>query len=547
MSDNIVIFGPTHSGKSTLLGYLKVYDMQEDEYERCNLRTQKMMEESGLKYKKDMALAYYVDKGIDERTRYNKKEKSLGNSKRIHIEKMALDIELNCVFIDTPGSDVAWKHKYEGLFMGDIGIYIIEISKLSELSRKVVGSSAYNTMVNRLFSPVYLWKHYKRMKRLIVVISKIDLAQYSAYTIRRAESTLRSINILKEVPIVPICIDVENRISHNVIGCACNEMNWYKGKSLIDELKLMIHKEHKEKTDNTLAFAHIERLIPKTKFNNQPALRVKILNGSIHKGDEIYVGPIKYYNDAVIIKGIVSSLKHETSGCVNCLSKGEIGGIIFSKIYYGRDRLKLTDEHLKLKRTSMIFQNIQECQKGNLLYFNIFRQNLSKEEDNYLMNMNIGNRIKIIWFGKIIGMHLINKIFDRSKYSIVLLNTSAENSMFMLPLKEDGKLLYDKFIFQLSDLLFANANLSDLEIISEESRREILFIFEGKVENIYVLKGLKIDMECTYNPKLNETNIFWKNITNKNIMKIMQSTEKFLKNKGIKQYKINILPQKKNV
>ena len=38
MCDNIVMFGPTHSGKSTLLGYLKVYDWEEDEYRRHNLK-----------------------------------------------------------------------------------------------------------------------------------------------------------------------------------------------------------------------------------------------------------------------------------------------------------------------------------------------------------------------------------------------------------------------------------------------------------------------------------------------------------------------------
>lgn len=546
MCDNIVVFGPTHSGKSTLLGYLQVYDMEEDDYKRNNLRIEKKMEENGLKYKKDMALAYYVDKGIDERTRFNKGQKSQGTSKRIHIEKTALDIELNCTFIDTPGSDAAWKHKYEGLFLGDVGVFVIEIGKLTELSRKVVGSSTYNTMVNELFSPVYLWKHYKRMKRLIIAISKIDMELYSPYAIRRAESTLRSIEILKDRPIIPICINVDDRKSYNILDCANEEMKWYTGKSLIDEIKCMLNKERNEKPDTSLVVAHIERLIPKTNFNNQAAIRVKILNGVIHTGDEIYVGPISYNKKNVMLKGIVFSLKHESRGNVDYLSKGEIGGIIFSKLWVEKERIKLSDEHLKLKRTSMIFQDINDCRYGNLLYFNISKEKLNDAVTTYLNNIQVGSRVKILWFGKIISTHLINKFDDDIKYSVVLMNTSSGDSMFMLPLREDGKLLYDQFIFQLSDLLFVNANLSDIEMISDDLRREVIFTFEGESENINVLKSLKLDMECNYKPEKNETSICWTNLTEHNLKQVMESTVKYFKTKGIRNYKTNILPFKKD-
>lgn len=546
MCNNIVIFGPTHSGKSTLLGYLQVYDMEEEDYKRSNLRIKKKMEECGLKYKKDMALAYYVDKGLDERTRYNKGQRSRGTSKRIHIEKTALDIELNCTFIDTPGSDEAWKHKYEGLFLGDVGIFIIEISKLTELSRKIVGSSAYNIMVNELFSPVYLWKHYKRLKRLIIAISKIDMELYSPYVIRRAESTLRSIEILKDRPIIPICINVEDRKSYNILNCANEKMKWYTGKSLVDEIKSMLREECEEKPDTPLVFAHIERLIPKTNFNNQAAIRVKVLNGVIHVGDEIYIGPICYNKKNVTLKGIVFSLKHESKGKVDFLSKGEIGGIIFSKLWIEKERIKLSDERLRLKRTSMVFQDIKDCRSGNLLYFNINKENLNDLVTSYLKNIQIGSRVKILWFGKIISTHLLYIFDDDVKYNIVLMNTSSEESMFILPLREDGKLLYDHFIFQLSDSLFVNAGLSDIEMISDDLRREVIFTFEGRPENINVLKSVKLDMEYYYVPEKNETSICWTNLTEQNLKKAMENTVKFFKTRKIMHYQTNILPLKKD-
>lgn len=538
MSDNIVIFGPTHSGKSTFLGYLITYDMSEDEYIRSNLKIKRIIEQSGAIYKEDRALAYYVDKGKDEITIYNKRQKSKGTSKRIHIEKTALDIKLSCMFIDTPGSDMAWKHKYEGLFLGDIGVFMIEIGKLTELSRKIIGSNAYTVMFNQLFSPLYLWKHYKRVKRLIVVISKIDLALYSPYAINRAENLLRSIDILKDVPIIPISIDVNHRKSYNILEY--KKIDWYAGNSLIAEIKNMVNKEHEENFDDSTLFAHIEKIIPRTKSNNQSAVRIKVLNGTIREKDEICLGPFKYNGENILLKGRVLSLKNETRGLVNNLSKGDIGGIIFSKLSYGRSRLKLVD--VELKRTSMIYQDFEGCRKGNLLYFSIGKGCLSKDVVDYFSDMSVGSRLKLIWFGKIISMHLLNLIENSVQYNIVLMNTSSK-SLFMLPIKENGRLFYEQFVLQLSDVFFVNANLSDLEMISEYSRREVVFTFDGKIIDINTLKSVELNFNYSYDLETNQTIIKWNDITDQDIKRVLESTGRFLRNRGITNYKTNILPQ----
>lgn len=538
MSDNIVVFGPTHSGKSTFLGYLITYGMSEDEYNRNNRKIRGKIEQLGGVYKSDRALAYYVDKGIDEIVIYNKQQKSKGTSKRIHIEKTALDIRLKCTFIDTPGSDVAWRHKYEGLFLGDIGLFMIEIGKLTELSRKVIGSNAYTMMYNQLFSPLYLWKHYKRMKRLIIIISKIDMAFYSPYTIKRAESILRSIDILKEVPIIPICIDVEQRRGYNIIES--KKLDWYIGNSLIREIKNMLAKEYEESTYDPTLFAHVEKIIPRTKSNNQPAVRIKVLNGTIHEKDEIYLGPVKYNGKNILLKGQILSLKNETLGVVNNLAKGDIGGIIFSKLWYGRERLKLVD--VKLKRTSMIYQDFEGCRKGNLLYFNIEKRYLTDDLLIYFSNIVIGSRLKLIWFGKIISMHLLSLMENSVQYNIVLMNTSSE-SLFMLPIKENGRFLYEQFVLQLSELLFVNAYLSDLEMISEQSKRAVVFTVDGEIDNINTLKSVELDFDFSYDLEANETIIQWNNLTDRDINRAMQSTRKLLKNRGIINYKITFQPQ----
>ncbi len=544
MSNNIVIFGPTHSGKSTLIGYLHVYQMGENEFYLSNLRIKRKIEEMGYKYKKDRILAYYADQGIDEIKAYDKAEKSRGTSKRIHIKETALDMELNCTFIDTPGSDIAWKHKNEGLFLGEIGIFMIEIGKVIELSRKVIGSNAYNAKVNELFSSIYLWKHYKRMKRIIVVISKIDLVVYSSYAVKRAESTLRSIDILKEVPIVPISIDVENRRSHNILDSKNEEMQWYRGKSLVAEIEKMLVEENEVVVDDSELFAHIERIIPRTKSNNHPAIRVKVLNGTIYDKDEIYLGPFKNNSENIMLRGQILSIKNETRGLVSHLSKGEIGGIIFSKLWNQRERLKLTD--VRLKRTSIVCKSSERCKEGNLLYFNIDKRYLTGNVQKYFDQIAVGNRLKLIWFGKIISMHLLYIEENSIQYNIVLMNTSSE-SLFMLPMKDSGKLLYEEFLLQLSEVLFVNAYLSDLEMISDQSRREVMFTFDGKIEDINTLKGIEPNFVCSYDGKADQTYAIWNNLTDVSIKRIMESTMKFIRSRNIKVYRTNILPQGKNI
>ena len=542
MSDNIVIFGPTHSGKSTLMGYLKVLGLSKEKYEREKEHIKKNIIEEGLRYKKDMALAYFVDTGKDERMTYDKGIKSKGGSKRIHISEVGLELDIDCTFIDTPGSDVGWKHKNEGIFLGDIGIYIIEINRLLELSRKVKNSNAYNNMIIQLFSPVYLWKHYKRMKRLIVALSKVDLALYGQYAISRAEKVLRSFELFKYVPIIPISIDVDKREDNNVIVKSPEKMSWYLGKSLIEELKKMLDKEHKENSEEPCLLAHIENIYERTNFNNQPAIRVKILNGSIQLNDEVFISPIKDNGHDLFIKGKVLSLKNTADVKVESLNKGDIGGIVFSRIWKGRERIKLKPE--LLKRTSMVLSSIENSKIGNLLYFNVNKKKLSEQAIEKFESFGIGYRISLIWFGKIISMHLLNIIDNEDKYSLVLINTSSKESVFILPEKKNGKFFYEEYVLKLDELIFANAVLSDIELVSETERKNVSCRIEGNMpewdQNNFYRANQKIDI--IYNSEFNVTDIIWKNLTSNGLKVAMEKTARYIKNQKIENYKVSILP-----
>lgn len=474
MNDNIVFFGPTHSGKSTLLGYMKSYDLSDEEYALENKRIKERIEEiDGKSYRQDRVLAYYVDTGIDEIKTFDKGETSLGGSKRIHMSKVASGFDMNCTFIDTPGSDMGWRDKYEGTFLGDIGVFIVDIGELEKLenlknnvdSKKSINK--YSSMSSRLFSPIYIWQCYKKMSRLIIAVSKVDMVNYQQNRVIKVINMLKAQDILSDIPIVPISIDVKNRTSNNIVPNTVKDMSWYKGPSLVEELKRLINEDQKGKTTEGILFAKVERFFERTKSNNQPALRVKVLNGAIHLGDTISVGPVEVYDEVGYISGKVKSLRYETREDTEVILKGQIGGVILSRVSFNGDRISLRDA--EQKRTCIVFNDAAERTEGNLLEFEINAEKLSEENVYSLMEVNerLKNepnkviRLNLIWFGKVISMHVMKSTEANNVFTLILQNTVPKHrpSIFTLPLNGEGDLIFKEYIIQLENKGFVPAKL----------------------------------------------------------------------------------------
>ena len=474
MNDNIVFFGPTHSGKSTLLGYMKSYDLSDEEYALENKRIKERIEKiDGKSYRQDRVLAYYVDTGIDEIKIFDKGVTSLGSSKRIHMSKVASGFDMNCTFIDTPGSEMGWRDKYEGTFLGDIGVFIVDIGELEKLetlknnvaSKKSINK--YSSMSSRLFSPIYIWQCYKKMSRLIIAVSKVDIVDYQQDRVIKVIDLLKAQDILRDIPIVPISIDVKNRTSNNIVQNTVKDMSWYKGPSLVEELKRLINEEQKGKTTEDILFAKVERFFERTKSNNQPALRIKVLNGAIHLGDTISVGPVEVYDEVGYISGKVKSLRYETREDTEVILKGQIGGVILSRVLFNGDRISLRDA--EQKRTCVVFNDAAERTEGNLLEFEINTEKLSEENAYNLMEVNERLkskpnkviRLNLIWFGKVISMHVMKSIEVNNVFTLTLQNTVPKHkpSIFTLPLNGDNDLIFKEYIIQLENKGFVSAKL----------------------------------------------------------------------------------------
>lgn len=557
MCKNIAIFGPTHSGKSTLMGYLLCKDLDVTEKSNKFDRIKHDLLSDGLAYHSDRKYAYIVDTATDEKrelksgTQITKKTIG-GGSKHIHICKVNIN-NADCVFFETPGSDQYWKEKNEGVFLGDIGIYVIELPLLLELSQKVKDSNNFKELEQRIFSPLYLWKHYKNVLKLIIVISKIDL-DYSRFAIETSINLIHSVDAFKNVEIVPISIDIDNDSDCNIYKKNTKIEGFYNGKTMFGALSNIIDQNTLLKANNdSSVFAHVHRIfyeIKDNKFRPATSLRIKLLSGKISIGDKLNLGPIKEKNSSKILfaEGVVESLQLDPSEMVQSLGKGEVGGVIFNKfIVDGRAR-NLSE--FELKRTSVIFGNNTEFEKGNLLFLTVDLHNEKSIIKETFTNLKIKDRIKIIWFGKVIATELVGRTYSdseegRDKWNLILINytSSTEDSSFLLTLNEKREFIYNNFVLQLPNDLYVKSELTDIDSISMQLPGQVDFtcdysenLFKDFSAFILLLKVDNLNIE-----KSEATNsICFTGITNRNISNLMSIIRKFMKQENIVNYQIDI-------
>ncbi|WP_028315946.1 GTP-binding protein [Desulfatibacillum aliphaticivorans] len=156
MSNNLVIFGPAHAGKSTLAGYLRV---RLDSSFNFNKHVDSIKDEKW--FTDDKALSSIVDTAKKERELRDTSSK-LGTSRFIHsygIENQnnSNKIYSNLTIIDTPGAQHKYKERIKGMYFGEIGVFVIE-------AKKVLNTTIDN--IHEYYSPLMLWKKLEGKHRL---------------------------------------------------------------------------------------------------------------------------------------------------------------------------------------------------------------------------------------------------------------------------------------------------------------------------------------------------------------------------------------------
>lgn len=354
--NNIVIFGPTQSGKTTLMGYLCTGMLRHPQFNEEVFQKLKLIKSltttddfkigdphAPVNINKDIILPSFVSLDRDELRKFRKPsvQATEGTTKRLHRKQLTICVSerdvveesqdenenTSCTFVDVPGFRQRLSDKYRGFFEGDIGIAVLSLRELESLSTLLNATSSLETekelayYERRLFEPIRIWCDYRSPKRLVIVISQIDsILPHGTVTeeaIRlQCESITRAIECIGlytdrfykgvEIPIAPISIRLSSepnnkKYSRMSVFFHRNEENVYrvpKGKTLpgtgtlISCLKKVIISNNA--TDKRMfSLATVNRIMKAIVDNSaKTAINIRALHGSIHSEDTIILGPI---------------------------------------------------------------------------------------------------------------------------------------------------------------------------------------------------------------------------------------------------------------
>lgn len=399
MKNTVVIFGKGNVGKTTLLGYLYAHTLCLEDYQK-RINTTKM--KFGSDYADIEKYAYIVSNKNESK---NYASENAGNTKSVHFHAYG-----DFILIDTPGNEHAKAQKDLGMFLGDIGIYVIDAQKLLE---KVSFGE---------FSQLFLWNTLKGAENLIIVLSKIDLlneqqiklAYKNAQLIFNKEAKLN-------VPIIPIMIDRESSNFEDKNITKYYQFDFcerYVLQEILD--KILCANEKEIVTQNFCVYA--ERYFDHSHKNGAGVGRTwrnRVLSGVVKSGSKVKILPIKYnrsYTEATAKIKTIQSINDKKSEFAN---EGDIVGLDFTDIrVHGKQVNK--DDIVSTRGTIIVDENTS-IDEGNIFVLKIpFKENMPQT-----VNINVLEELYIYWFGKRVPVKLIKKNFENGVCTLVLLRQDA--------------------------------------------------------------------------------------------------------------------------
>ncbi len=533
---NIVVFGPIHSGKSSLMGFVKANSMKQEERIETERQIRLQLRDKGISYKIENKYTYFVSTDKDE-IATDPKQNSIGTTKRMHIKNISHinngDLEADLVFIDTPGlnSAVTWKDRYEGIFMGDIGVFVIDINEVINIADMERGSDEYDTAVSELFSCLFLWKATKSMSQVIIVLSKIDTV-CSINDVQYAKETIEEMGYFDNVPIIPIGIDFEHESDYNIFS-PYSMRNDFRMPCFIDKLFEICQKKIYKDTKGSTCFAYLEKPL-KIAETDENALRVKMLDGILNQSEKVLILPVKQKKDdcVKIATFTVKSLKLEDRYIVNQIVSGNIGGIVPARINIGGKRIGLNDISI-LKTTCIIGENTSFI-LGNLLSFKTRLYNRSAFDENF-MKLRINQSINIVWFGKVITASFCSRYIDNN---YCYFNAYLRDYPIVMPLNKEKKYWIRNFALEVNNCYFFQAELESINNLNSDLEK-VYFSFSKNIVDLS-----KKELEECLKVELTERGDnyeVWVEVEEERFKDITKNFGKFVSKYKIGEYIFNVM------
>lgn len=387
---NIVIFGATQSGKTTLLGFLSTAmirhpQLNEEICKRLKLIKKLTIDDefsignpyNPINVNKSIILPSFVSLDKNELKKF-RDQSSIGTTKRLHRKQLSICMSerdkignnqnenesISCTFVDLPGFRQKLSDKYRGFFEGDIGIAVLKLGELVELYNLKKGTLTEETInkidyyENRLFEPIRVWCDYRSPLHLVIAISQIDrsfdeMNNFEDSRRMQIEDINKAIECIKEntdryndIPISPISIKLTSerntkekpRMSvffHRVDENIYKDDHLPGSGSFISCLKKVMP-SIENNTNLTFSMGRVYKIM-KAIVNGAPrtTVNVRAMHGSIHKSDRVMLGPIvdKIHDAIVFAECEISSIKADgAKEPSDVLFEGNVGGIIFNSI-----------------------------------------------------------------------------------------------------------------------------------------------------------------------------------------------------------------------
>lgn len=424
----IVVFGSQNVGKSTLVGYLFTKEWSEEKF---LLEENKMKIKIGSEYDFRSRLALFVDTARDE---YKQMHED-GGSKHIHIKEVG-----EFTWIDTPGASTQRKERYKGVFLGEIGLFLIELETILDLIQSNRQSKDYHSAIN-LFGSLLVWQRLKPHNKYLIGLTKIDI-RYDESLIFQAiqfiKETIANDNLMS---IIPISIDVKKRTDMGV-----TTKTVFCSSSLIDkigEIGFISSSRNSEK-----AFLVNDKRYPNVNGQGE-IFRWKINSGTVNYKDNLQIIPVLYKNRITAISAEVGSIHDINKKEINHASSGDVISIRFKKFVDQRGR-SINKNDIQFTKTSIAIDEKSNYVFGNQIFLEIDKSDCNEIERRYIDRIKEKSPIWIAWFGRMICTNLINKVeVEGSRYIRILLQTDSVKQLFSLP-KEEGT-IHEKCIVQIKE------------------------------------------------------------------------------------------------
>lgn len=463
---NVSVFGPVHSGKSSLMGYVRASLMTE--YERNNtwLSIKRKLAAQNIDFNISDKYTYFVSTDAEDLKR-NPLFDSIGSTKKISIKNMgslAVDLfESDTNFIDNPGLNPqkSWKDRYRGIFMGDIGIFVIDISQVLRLRDLDEGSAEYIDLVRNQFSSLYYWRSIKPQQELIIVLAKCDVVRFEI-DILSAIDEIHSFYQFSQIPVIPtgIYFDTEDNFNITNKGKTPTE---FMIDTFTDALKKSIQRSGIYPKNRQLSFGMVERTF-RAPHTSESVLRIKMLEGMITKGEEVILAPVRRGSKQPYGKAscIVKSLKLQDREFVDQFYSGDIGGVAFSRVTFENSVVSLSD--IEISPSTCIVGKETSYSMGALICFKT-TINTDPLFLQYFERLNIHSEIEMIWLGRVISAKLISRYTEDTicHFSVV-----SPHHLLVVPKDENGKYSIKQFALVVDNNYFFQAELEHVGEISEE-------------------------------------------------------------------------------